>query len=228
MKKTLRVLAMAMSCVLLLGATVFSAGSGYTKEIIASYVGVNLVVEGVTVIPKDANGNIVEPFIYEGTTYLPVRAVGEALGMPVSWDGSTKTVYVGDVPGQDIYLLDVCPPYEKGGYGQPNELKMMGKKHQKGFTLEYYMNCYAIFNLNGEYDTLEFDFGHVDGRDSNAAHYDVYLDGEYFETIEGTGDMLVTHMQIPLNYALQLKIVASGYYMGARPVYGFANAILRK
>ena len=33
-----------------------------------------------------------EPFIYEGTTYLPVRAVAEAVGKEVGWDSATKTV----------------------------------------------------------------------------------------------------------------------------------------
>lgn len=32
-----------------------------------------------------------EPFIYDGTTYLPLRAVAEAVGMEVSWDSTTKT-----------------------------------------------------------------------------------------------------------------------------------------
>lgn len=33
-----------------------------------------------------------EPFLYEGTAYLPVRAVAEALGCTVTWDADTKTV----------------------------------------------------------------------------------------------------------------------------------------
>ncbi|MDD3041038.1 copper amine oxidase N-terminal domain-containing protein [Bacteroides sp.] len=37
-----------------------------------------------------------EPFTYEGTTYLPVRAVAEAVGKNVSWDSTTQTVTLGD------------------------------------------------------------------------------------------------------------------------------------
>ncbi|KAF5051704.1 hypothetical protein DSECCO2_416300 [anaerobic digester metagenome] len=33
-----------------------------------------------------------EPFTYEGTTYLPVRAVAEAVGKEVKWDSVAKTV----------------------------------------------------------------------------------------------------------------------------------------
>lgn len=48
-----------------------------------------------------ADGNLVnttgnnEAFIYNGTTYLPVRAVGEAFNKAVDWDGSTSSVYIG-------------------------------------------------------------------------------------------------------------------------------------
>ena len=62
------------------------------------YDNIKLVIDGATITPKDANGSTVEPFIYNGTTYLPVRAVGNALGKQVSWDGKTKTVYLGDAP----------------------------------------------------------------------------------------------------------------------------------
>ena len=46
--------------------------------------------------PKDANGNTVEPFIIDGTTYLPVRAVSNALGLNVGWDDATSTVSLGE------------------------------------------------------------------------------------------------------------------------------------
>jgi len=36
-----------------------------------------------------------EPFIYDGTTYLPIKAVGEAIGKQVSWDSDTNTVILG-------------------------------------------------------------------------------------------------------------------------------------
>ena len=32
------------------------------------------------------------PITYQGTTYLPLRAVGELLGAQITWDGSTQTV----------------------------------------------------------------------------------------------------------------------------------------
>ena len=78
------------------------------KAIDAVYMNVKLVIDGEEIIPKDVNGNVVEPFIYNGTTYLPVRAIGEAFNKDVHWDGETATVFVGDIvkPAKEVYLYD--------------------------------------------------------------------------------------------------------------------------
>lgn len=36
-----------------------------------------------------------ESFLYNGVTYVPARAVGEALGQDVDWDNNTQSVFVG-------------------------------------------------------------------------------------------------------------------------------------
>ena len=65
------------------------------QTITAFYNDIKIYIDGVLIMPKDVNGNKVEPFIYNGTTYLPVRSVGEAFGKSVSWDGNTNSVYIG-------------------------------------------------------------------------------------------------------------------------------------
>lgn len=54
--------------------------------------GVSVTVDGKPVDLKDVNGNPVEPVIIDGTTYLPVRAVSEANGLNVDWDGESREV----------------------------------------------------------------------------------------------------------------------------------------
>lgn len=89
----------AIAAVSLCGTTVAASTIG-TKMIEANYMGIHVVVDGKEIVPTDANGNIVEPFTSAGTTYLPVRAIGEALGKEVTWDAETATVYLGKVPSQ--------------------------------------------------------------------------------------------------------------------------------
>lgn len=61
--------------------------------------GINIVIDGKEFTCTDANGAVVNPMIYNGTTYIPVRAVSSAFGKAVYWDGDTSTVYLGDMDG---------------------------------------------------------------------------------------------------------------------------------
>ena len=75
---------------LALGITAF-ASTGTVKKDIA-YRNIKVTLNGEVLNPKDANGNPTEPFIMDDSTYLPVRAIAEALGLEVGWDGETSTV----------------------------------------------------------------------------------------------------------------------------------------
>jgi len=77
------------------------------------YNDIKISLNGEMIESKDASGNKVEPFIIEGTTYLPVRAVGNALGLNVEWDEISKTVLLND-PSKNISTTGVVI-YEKGG-----------------------------------------------------------------------------------------------------------------
>lgn len=65
-----------------------------TKSEILNYVGIEIEIDNNKIIPKDVLGNVVHPFIINGTTYLPVRAISEALGKNVEWEGDTCSVYI--------------------------------------------------------------------------------------------------------------------------------------
>lgn len=56
--------------------------------------GVTITLNGSPLVPRDVNGKVVDVFVSEGTTYLPVRAVTEALGLGVDWDGDARRVYL--------------------------------------------------------------------------------------------------------------------------------------
>jgi hypothetical protein len=60
---------------------------------------IKIYVNDDPVVAKDLDGNVAEPFIINGVTYLPLRAVSEALGHEVSWDQSTYSVHISKKPG---------------------------------------------------------------------------------------------------------------------------------
>lgn len=91
------------------GGTTLALNASTLYDVITD--GVSIVVDGKKLNPTDANGSVVQPMIYNGTTYLPVRAVANALGKAVYWDGPNYTVYLGEMDGEleypTVYLKDM-------------------------------------------------------------------------------------------------------------------------
>jgi len=98
-KRIQGVIAGVLVAVLIFGGVAGAASR--TETISVGYRDIRIVIDGEEFIPKDVNGNIVEPFVYEGSTFLPVRAISQALGKQVGWDDSTSTISINsDAPNE--------------------------------------------------------------------------------------------------------------------------------
>jgi len=78
---------------LLTSGVVFAKQASETISVI--YDNIKILIDGKEYRPTDGNGNEVEPFIYNGTTYLPVRAIANAFDKEVDWEAQTSTVTLG-------------------------------------------------------------------------------------------------------------------------------------
>ncbi|MFD0717558.1 stalk domain-containing protein [Paenibacillus sp. GCM10027626] len=57
---------------------------------------IKFTVDGKSYQPVNDKGVPTLPIVHNGTTYLPVRAISNALGVTVKYDGKTKTVALGE------------------------------------------------------------------------------------------------------------------------------------
>lgn len=55
---------------------------------------------------RDANGNVVDPVLYEGTTYLPIRAIGEIMGKTVYWYQDEKRIELVEASVDESLVTD--------------------------------------------------------------------------------------------------------------------------
>ena len=215
-------------CFMLTGVVFAKTGS---ETIEALYNNIKIYVDGIKIDPKDANGNSVEPFIYNGTTYLPVRAVGEAIGKSVSWDGATQSVYLGVKPGDVQYLIDVCPPFEVSDwyieYSQNNGdyFNMAGKKYSNGFTLGS-GNRFAIFNLDNKYSSIDMTIGRLDGSKMIDMTVSFFLDQKLIKTVDVSSEAMPQTISIPVEHGLQLKILVTNNQGGGSGL-GFGNVTIK-
>jgi uncharacterized membrane protein YkoI len=86
-----------------------------------------VVVDDTAQTFRNVNGDKVYPLLYNGSTYLPVRSIGELMGKEVAWDGTNKTVLLGD----DLTVTDADTfgngQQQNGQNGQQN-----GQNQQAG------------------------------------------------------------------------------------------------
>ena len=85
----------AVCAVLVMMLAVPSLAAAVSKTIEVT-TGIAVYVNNEFVEPKDVNGNPVDVFVYKGTTYLPIRAVANALDLNVDYDSNTHTALIGE------------------------------------------------------------------------------------------------------------------------------------
>jgi len=150
MKKNVFVLSLLGAMVL--GTCPVSAEDG-TREISAAFRDIKIIVDGKQLSTP------AEPFIYNGTTYLPVRAVGEAVGKEVAWDNDTKTVTLTTPPptieaerdtiGNLDFELSVTPSGKK----ERTEILRVNEKYENGsssYSLYYYGLSDVSITIDGQ------------------------------------------------------------------------------
>lgn len=167
MKKTLKgYLVGFVSAVILVSGVTYAANTTTLYDVIAN--GVKIVVDGKKINPTDANGNTVQPIIYNGTTYLPVRAVANAFGKAVYWDGPDYTVYLGNMDGKLEYPTEELSTDGNIGdsWDETNDLKdNLGNIYSRG--INAYGNSTFEKILNMKYSKFKGTIYVTDGTKSN-------------------------------------------------------------
>lgn len=125
-------LLVAVVCVasLFIGA----AGAGLVSKIQAELRrDFSIVIDGEERIFKNVNGETVYPVLYEGTTYLPVRAIGEIMGKKVYWYENEKRIELKEekstVTDADVIVHDPIDNNEKGK--KTDSVAEVSKKEKK-------------------------------------------------------------------------------------------------
>lgn len=117
----------------ILGASIGAIGANALEEVRA-YINYQLKMKlnGVDFVPTGANGTIMRPLTYNGSTYLPVRTIAQALSVAVDYDAASQTVYIGEkgktpLEGKHFDHLWSC----QLSFDQ-SQLLVNGKQYQSG------------------------------------------------------------------------------------------------
>lgn len=203
---------LGMLVIAMITTAIFPAfAASTTRQLNAVFSNIKIYVDDLLIHPKDGQGNPVEPFIYQGTVYLPVRAVADALGKPVSWDGATNSVYIGkhdsDTPVVMLTQLDYF--YQKGHWGRNLKFPQdnLGNTYIEGLTA--HGTSTRTYVLDGKYRRmsgiyiLRYDFR----NSTNNYALKIYGDEKLlFSFSEMTAGVRPVEFDIDLAGVLELRI----------------------
>ena len=187
-KRVLSVLLTVGACLCLfvgIGGVVYAKT---TLKEIKAYLNYEIAIklDGEEQTMYDANGNRVYPVTYNGTTYVPIRAVSNMLGIDVDWDGATKSVLLGDHAALKTKLTDLSyydrKPISGQHYRKVNSAKdNLGNSYTDPLRLieSVKENYWETYLLTEDYSTFSGTlFIDYDDRDSpSTVNVRIYGDG---------------------------------------------------
>lgn len=157
-KRLVSILCIAALMVACLGIGAAAAGG---LEKIQAYLNRDIAIKlnGQTQTMYDVNGTRVYPISYNGTTYVPIRAVSNMLGIDVEWDSANYTVLLGETGTAKDFIEDFEPYAAYGFYRRTVADARPKTIAGKTYTSYLYFDSYsakrsAYYDLGGKYDTL--------------------------------------------------------------------------
>lgn len=198
----------------------FAAG-GKTIEVFYDAVK-DIKINQVSKMPK---GNSA-PFVYKGTTFVPLRFISENLGQPVKWDGKTKTVHIGEMADENATYIGNGIDYMNFQYGGYSEFEYnynsetpimdnIGNEYVNYLTMR--MNVYTSsqngwnyieFPTNGQYKKFKTTLGLTERHKNTEATFKVQIyadDKLVYEKNMQAGDM-PEDISIDIKNAIKTKI----------------------
>ena len=120
-------------------------------------------LNGKTFAPTEADGTSIRPLTYNNRTYLPVSALGNALGVAIGWDDATKTVIIGE--GDKVTDLSGIIPdsayHDNLGWQYTKNKELLyagGKTFDSGWILKSFLLMLLLIFLRFLFDYLRARF----------------------------------------------------------------------
>lgn len=164
-----------------------------------------VVIDGVEQTFKDADGNVVYPVLYDGTTYLPVRAIGELMNKTVYWYEDEKKIELKS-EGSTVTDADVIVP--SGGSGTQPSSESVSVSLDKAKEIAVSKAGLSVGEVNFTKNKLDYDNGRleyeIEFRKDNTK-YSADIDAQTGEIISwdideyGTGNSSSTSGSVAAN-----------------------------
>ena len=210
--------------VLLVTISVLALAEPTYNTIKVMYNNIKVYYDMSLITALDAKGDIIEPFVYNGEVYMPIKAVAKAMNKNLSWDKANNYIYLGksDIDAPIVWLDGlVYFNYQRiwdrcgfGGWSTEKDKDNLGNSYRRGYKFiqagdGYYTKSkswqYAEYFLDQQYQYLKGTFVlHYDCRSDPVAETDTFL------RIYGDDELLYTSPPmragvLPIKFSVDVK-----------------------
>lgn len=116
MKK--KVVAIILACVLVVSITTAASAATGAKTLEVWYKNISIMLDGEKIELKDSNGKTGDPFVVDGVTYVPLRALAETLGLMVDWKSTGSGNEISISSKTDTVVESVTANCKSEAYGK--------------------------------------------------------------------------------------------------------------
>ena len=163
MKKS-KVIALSVAGAMLLSVAGAASYRTFTATERADFT---IVMDGQVQKMKDGNGNVINPVVINGSTYLPLKATANLFEKSVQWDGATSTITIGEKVAVERSLLDVMKQigthgnFVKGNTTLTFDIGDVGVTYDTAIKVPHRLQPF-VGALNEEYSELSVDLLSLD------------------------------------------------------------------
>lgn len=136
-------------------------------------------IDGAPWQPK-VGDSLMYPITYEGSTYLPVRAVADALDVPIQWDAENYTVHIGGTSDEIPILSEPFSLFSATITADEVDRIFQGDDHGEVVWFQTILNSPSRFQIEpaGQYGTLHLTLG-IEGDDTRVTLINTNTSSEF-------------------------------------------------
>ena len=137
----------------------------------------DIIVDGISVVFFNKQGEKCEPMLYQGTFYLPLRTAGEWMGAEVRWDQATMTAFL--QTGGEPILHDNTDPTGQMPLTDPADIAEYRDRLENGVTARLSPDITVVV------DGVEQRFTNVNG----SPVYPLAFEGSIYLPVRSIGEL---------------------------------------